>query len=627
MPPKGIKRKHTELEGLRGGHRQRAAESAALATASASSSRPAHSELARFLLSSYFLGAISLPFLVQCASLAFRETPGHPDLQVLAGLGTSGANAQSYGRDLRTRMQTFACEAALMTVMVPAKILNAIKEISMEVIYPHAMFARLFSSYPEEFGRRFFNNRPESISAFWDDQRDHPSYRDHPMLSHEFGRAKSIPIFLHGDDVAAVGVGKVWARAVDVLSWGSLVGGAGTASAKHLLIWLVYNNILGTDSDGRSTMQILWRHVVWSLYWLFRGRWPTHSPDGVAYVDGIHAERAGKPLAGEWFCTLWNTRFDGDWGQSQLGATVPGNSCMSCNATDGGARPWTDCRNAPSNSWIPTCWTNATHAAHFGNERHRLLRVLPGFGQANVIPDILHNKWLGADQYFFGSTLALLTHHHMDGSPAENIQAVMNIIRVAYTDEHVALKDRYPSLRTSQYKPARVRLLPKLKGTGQQCKGLSKVLPAVFASLMDPEDEGHVMVLFGLRCIRETNLLIEEHYHCHRFPAAAADRFVELSFLIAQTTTALINRYHPHSPLFHYTIKQHYTLHCALCSRYTSPLHGDCSSGEVLMKTVKQLVKGCLAGNAIHKVGNVALRKYLKGFHLSHDPSSAWWKF
>ena len=145
-------------------------------------------------------------------------------------------------------------------------------------------------------------------------------------------------------------------------------------------------------------------------------------------------------------------------------------------------------------------------------------------------------------------------------------------------------------------------------------------------SFMDHEDEGHKMVLVGLNCIRETNLLIDENYHCHRFPAGAAQRFVELSFLIAQTTTALINRYHPALPLFHYTIKLHYTLHCALCSQYTNPLHGDCSSGEVLMKSAKRLVKGCLAGNPIHKVGSVALRKYLKGFHLLHDPSSPWWK-
>ena len=299
---------------------------------------------------------------------------------------------------------------------------------------------------------------------------------------------------------------------------------------------------------------------------------------------------------------------------------------MSCDATNSAARPWTDCRNAPSNSWIPTCWTNATHAAHFGNDRHRILRVLPGFGQGNVIPDILHNKWLGADQYYLGSALTLLTHHHMDGTPAANIQVVMNCIRVAYKDENVPRKDRYPSLRTTQYKAALVAILPKLKGTGVQCKGLAKVMPTVFANFMDHEDEGHKMVLVGLNCIRETNLLIEENYHCHRFPAGAAQKFVELSFLIAQTTSALINRYHPALPLFHYTIKLHYTLHCALCSQYTNPLHGDCSSGEVLMKSAKRLVKGCLAGNPIHKVGSVALRKYLKGFHLLHDPSSPWWK-
>ena len=186
MPPKRNKRNAGELEGWRGGHRQRGVESAALASAAASSSHPAHSGLAKFLLSSYFMGVISLPLLVECAGHAYREPAGHPDLQHLSELGTSGANAQSYARDLHTRMQTFAIEAALMSLMVPAKIMNAVKDVSMDILYPHALFAKMFSSYPAEFGRRFFNNRPESIREFWDTQQDHPSYRDHPMLTHEF---------------------------------------------------------------------------------------------------------------------------------------------------------------------------------------------------------------------------------------------------------------------------------------------------------------------------------------------------------------------------------------------------------------------------------------------------------
>lgn len=334
MPAKR-QRCHTDLEGLRGGHRQRAAASASMEDMAG---HAPHSALATFLLRSYLMGSVSLPFVVRCAALAYCEPPGHPDLKTVSELGTTGAYANNYARDLFNRMATFSSEAALMSLRLPAKVFGTVRWVDMEIIYPHVIFAKLFESYPREFARRMFNNSPGYIKQFWDAQVEHPSYPNHPMLSHEFGRDRAIPIFTHGDDVGAVGVGKTWARAVDCLSWGSLVGGGGTSQEKHLLIWLVYNNVVGAFPDGPSTMQVLWRHVVWSLYWLFVGRWPTHDPEGVAYNHGVHYERGGQPLANGYYCTMWNSRFDLDWGQGNLHITDPsrGNQCMNCNATTGG---------------------------------------------------------------------------------------------------------------------------------------------------------------------------------------------------------------------------------------------------------------------------------------------------
>ena len=93
---------------------------------------------------------------------------------------------------------------------------------------------------------------------------------------------------------------------------------------------------------------------------------------------------------------------------------------MSCDATTVGPQVWTDCREPDVNGWAHTTYTNATHALKFGDFRVRILRALPGFGIANYVPDLLHCKWLGADQYFLGGVLWLLAAYIMPNTVPVN---------------------------------------------------------------------------------------------------------------------------------------------------------------------------------------------------------------
>ena len=75
-------------------------------------------------------------------------------------------------------------------------------------------------------------------------------------------------------------------------------------------------------------------------------------------------------------------------------------------------------------------YTNTTHRELFGITRHRLLRgVLPGFGVSHVIGDLLHCKWLGADQYFHGGVLYLLVNYIMPDDIQSNIVKLFAKIR------------------------------------------------------------------------------------------------------------------------------------------------------------------------------------------------------
>ena len=70
----------------------------------------------------------------------------------------------------------------------------------------------------------------------------------------------------------------------------------GTTSDSRILLWLIYNCI-AIRSATADTFKTLWRALVWSLYWLYRGKWPTHAHDGTLYTAGL-AAGGWMPLAG-----------------------------------------------------------------------------------------------------------------------------------------------------------------------------------------------------------------------------------------------------------------------------------------------------------------------------------------
>ena len=376
-------------------------------------------------------------------------------------------------------------------------------------------------------------------------------------------------------------------------------------------------------------MGLLWRHLVWSLYWLQLGCFPDRDPHGRLYTaaDGVDYTRRGRYLADGWSGQLWASQLDSDYETNtfHLTAATQGRHCGWCRASVASPLVWTDCSSAAC-PWTATVYTNESHAATVGDDQHRLFRVLPGFGCANSLPDPLHAKLLGSDQYCCGSAICLLTHHHMLGTPKENLDEVFDCIRHHYQEQNVPIRHRYPAMKVTQVKSGDVGHLPKLKGTGLQCHWLTMVLPDVFENFMDIDDERHRLVLLLLNCVRDSNKILSQNRRTYRFPAEASDRLIDVCFQAAHVTTALIQHYHPGTPVFHYTMKMHHTLHIALSSAYTNPMLWDCGSGEDLMKTVRQVMRGSKAGVPISKIGNTSLLKYVKAYHVISARDAPWWK-
>ena len=76
----------------------------------------------------------------------------------------------------------------------------------------------------------------------------------------------------------------------------------------------------------------------------------------------------------------------------------------------------------------------------------------------------------------------------MVGTEKENLATVFECIQYWYQLSEVPLRHRYPSMKITQYKGGDVGHLPKLKGTGMQCRWLAVVMPDVFENFMDVDD-------------------------------------------------------------------------------------------------------------------------------------------
>ena len=296
-----------------------------------------HSPLARFLLCQYLLGRISLPFLQEVVTLAYDEPSKHPDMLNLKNC-VSGVQIGTCKKSLFRQLFRSPLESAIASIAVPIMLAGKRVQVEISMVYPHLFFHALFHNYPAVFRDKMYNNLPHAVTEFWESQKDHPSYADHPV--HKVDKSKAIPLLMHGDEVAVVGLGKIWSRGADCVSFGSLLAGPKNGFEKHMVIWMLYNVLRAPVVDGVGAMSLLWRHLVWSLYWLQLGLFPDRDPHGFLYTaaDGIDYDRRLQPLAGGWSGQLWAKQMDNEYQRNtfHLCAEREGRHCAWCRASVSG---------------------------------------------------------------------------------------------------------------------------------------------------------------------------------------------------------------------------------------------------------------------------------------------------
>ena len=394
-----------------------------------SSSSTSTSSLATMLIDKWSWGLISAPMVQQIAKCAVDDGASHPDVVALSALGKSGTYQQNIYAELIRKLPPPKLSSSLSLIDVWMKKGPFSRhQVSHPILLPHEMFAALFEHYPHVFNNTICGGASNPPSKFWRSMADHPQYQDHPAKLRANHIDKCIPLTLHADGVPIAGVGKSWSKSVDIYSWTSLLS-SGSTLTTQFLIYIMYSS-LRIKEDGKDMFRTLDKKIAWSLYWLFIGKWPERDENN----QEMHYPKKGKELAGGYYATLWGVRGDLEFMYKHFNfpwftSATPCGICQA-NTSD---KPWTDVRSTAA--WKATVHTNAAWKAmhHDCNP----IWCVPGMGIQSYIPDAMHVLHLGCYQRVFGSVLHYMTHHHLPGSPEENVQQVWGRILQYYREPFI----------------------------------------------------------------------------------------------------------------------------------------------------------------------------------------------
>ena len=199
------------------------------------------------------------------------------------------------------------------------------------------------------------------------------------------------------------------------------------------------------------------------------------------------------------------------------------NPCPLCRATGSGPTTWANFReDAP---WRATIWTPAAWRAWNGRSKSPLFR-LPGTSCHTVSLDYLHTKYLGTDQWLYGSILYLLTHVILGGSPINNLKTVWAKIERFYKESRTPASRRFRSLgKLSMF--VRKTGYPKLRGKGYELKNFGRALLCAWEHFMKPHIIIHQQILLMLKMNVRMEDLLSKNKLLWVLPAAAAREFQE----------------------------------------------------------------------------------------------------
>ena len=315
---------------------------------------------------------------------------------------------------------------------------------------------------------------------------------------------------------------------------------------------------------------------------------------------------------------LWAIQGDLDYTANMLGLphfrSVSG-PCTLCRCTSAGALSWTNFSlYAP---WVSQCWTHIEWLLWENRSRNPVFTI-PGVSGLTVALDWMHAKYLGLDQYMFGSVLFILCHFVMGGSPAENMASCWAFIQQFYKTNRTAYRYRY--LNKLSLFVRKNSNFPKLRGKAAEIKDFGPALMALWRQHMRPV-KIHQMIHLMLKLNVQLESILTEHKNEIVLPTEAANCFRDAAFSICQLQSQIAQHFIEQSAecgskLFDVTSKTHFVLHCALLARFINPRVVWCFTGEDFMHKSQVVAQSCVKGHNGAQATSKMCHHFRLGMHL-----------
>ena len=432
---------------------------------------------------------------------------------------------------------------------------------------------------------------------------------------------------IHGDAVPCVKVGRTGCASMDVYSGQSVLAFGQTLRIK-MFIWGVYEACKATaeeHGDDNDTMKEAWRIMLWSLWFLYLGIWPTVDPWGEDFpVGSSDAALAGTWLANGLFGVVWCIKGDLDFIAKVLHLRNYNANllCDCCPATAYGKDdPLYDeemrcCNFSPKAKWKQQLYSAQQWRDIMKDDMHWIFQIsfLSGI---NYDPDELHIMYLGTVGCLVGSVLWLLCYRVLDGSPSQNLNRVWDLIVRGY-------KAHGSTCQYSQFclnffcNPKTPRAeYPKMKGRGVEIKNLVAPLCDAWRQLMRPRHSEDAQVFQVLSSQRDVQIILDTYSKEVFLPPAEALKLrQEVDILLANYTSLASIADSRGDFLFPMVPKFHWYWHLAERSHYLNPRRGNCCVDEDYVGRHKMIVASCTRSTPMHKVPESAAEKYMWAMHF-----------
>jgi hypothetical protein len=382
------------------------------------------------------------------------------ELEQISKIGGAGNLSNNMHRDLQ-QFQQKSLLPQPFEVEMPFAGVGLQKQY---IMLPHELFSSLYHNYKEQWDSILLPD-PSKLVEFWEAQSTHPNMEGNPIQSRPDYKTKCLPIGFHGDEVPITGKGKVWSKSMLTFEWTSLL-----------------------DTAETGTLPFFWKILSWSFYWLQQGKWPTHDWQNNQYPPESEAGRkANTPLADGYYATIWAIMGDLDYFAKtlQLPRSTSSNPCALCRCTLHGNTSWKN--NGLNAEWLSLCWKPLQWVAWDGRSKIELFSI-PGVSGVTVALDYMHSKYLGSDQYQFGSVLYVLCYMVLPNQPKQNLSQCWASILSFYKENNT--KHRYQNI-TKLTMFIRKSGVIKLRGKAAEMKCFSAAILHIWQLYMNDSLEIH----------------------------------------------------------------------------------------------------------------------------------------